>query len=132
MLPSFSEMCVNAEADAIGDRLDNGYIRLYEGTPPDSADAPLTGQRMIAELRFGPDAFPPAVGGLLRANPITSEPSARISGVVAWARLLTASGDVLTDGSVGVFQGNVIIDSLNIVANAVVACLALTYRVPKG
>lgn len=122
---------MNAEADAIGDALDGGYIRLYTGEQPLTADDPASGQ-LIAELRFGPDAFPPAKGGTLTANPIVAEPSAKASATAGWARLLTADGRALMDGSVGVFSATVVISTTNIVKAAVVSCLSLTIRIAKG
>jgi hypothetical protein len=43
---------VNAEADAFARLLDNGYLRIYSGTQPATADTALSGNTLLAELRF--------------------------------------------------------------------------------
>ena len=131
--PKFSNTCVNAEADAVGDALDLGYIRLYDGSQPADADTAVGAQNLLAELRFGADAFPSAVAGLLTANAITSDPSANATGTASWARILASDGTtVWFDGSVGTAAANVILSTTSIVAAAVVSCSALTFQVSKG
>ena len=131
--PKFSNTCVNAEADAIGGALDNGFIRIYDGTQPADADTAVGAQTLLAELRFGADAFPSAVAGLLTANAITSDASANATGTASWARILASNGTtVYFDGSVGTSSANVVIATTSIVAGAVVSCSAFTLQVSKG
>jgi hypothetical protein len=132
-VPKFSNTCVNAEADAVGAALDNGYIRIYDGSQPANADTALSGQQLLAELRFGADAFPSAVAGVLTANAITSDSSADNTGTAAWARILASNGTtVWFDGSVGTASANVILNTTSVVAGAVVSCSSLTFTVSKG
>lgn len=132
-VPKFSNACVNAEADAVGGALNNGFIRLYNGAQPANADTALSGQTLLAELRFGADAFPAAVAGLLTANAITEDPSANATGTATWARILASDGStVWFDGSVDDADANVVIATTSIVAGAVVSCSSLTFQVSKG
>ena len=131
--PKFSNTCVNAEADAVGNALNTGYIRIYDGSQPANADTAVGAQVLLAELRFGADAFPAAVAGLLTANAITSDSSANATGTAAWARILASDGTtVYFDGTVGTSAANVILNTLSIVAGAVVSCSALTLQISKG
>lgn len=131
--PKFSDTMVNAEANAIGAALDLGYIRLYDGAQPANADTAVGAQVLLAELRFGADAFPSAVAGLLTANAITSDASANATGTASWARILASDGTtVWFDGNVGTAATNVIVATTSIVAATVVSCSALTLQVSKG
>lgn len=131
--PKYSNLCVNGEADSIGDALDLGYIRLYDGSQPATADTALGAQTLLAELRFGADAFPAASAGLLTANAITSDASANATGTAAWARILASDGtSTYFDGTVGTSNANVVINSTSIVAGAAVSCSSCTLQVSKG
>lgn len=131
--PKFSDTMVNAEANAIGDALNNGFIRIYDGSQPANADTAVSGQTLLAELTFGADAFPAAVAGLLTANAITSDSSANATGTASWARILASNGTtVWFDGSVGTSNANVVINSTAISAGATVSCSSLTLQVSKG
>ena len=61
--PKYCDTMVNAEANAVGDALNLGYIRIYDGSQPANADTAVGAQNLLAELRFGADAFAAAVGG---------------------------------------------------------------------
>ena len=45
--------------------LDNGYLRIYDGTQPATANTAIGSQVLLAELRFNADAAPVAVNGVL-------------------------------------------------------------------
>lgn len=131
--PKFSNLTVNGEADFIGVAADSGYIRLYDGTQATNADTALGAQVLLAELRFGADAFPAASAGVLTANAITQDSSADATGTASWARILKSDGSsVLFDGSVGTASANVILNTVSIVVGAVVSCSSLTLTVSKG
>jgi hypothetical protein len=109
--PKYSDTMVNAEADAVGNALNSGYIRIYDGTQPANADTAIGVQVLLAELRFAADAFGAASGGTITANAITSDSSANNTGTATWARILATT---------------------SIVAGAVVSCSSLTFTVSKG
>lgn len=131
--PKYSNTMVNAEANAVGDALNSGYIRIYDGTQPTNADTAIGAQVLLAELRFGADAFGAAVAGVITANAITADASANATGTATWARILASDGTtVWFDGTVGTATSNVIINSAAISAGAEVSCTALTFTVGKG
>ena len=131
--PKYSNTMVNAEADAVGNALNSGYIRIYDGTQPTNADTAIGAQVLLAELRFGVDAFGAAVAGVITANAITADASANATGTATWARILASDGTtVWFDGTVGTATSNVIINSAAISAGAEVSCTALTFTVGKG
>lgn len=131
--PKFSNLTVNGEADFIGGAADSGYIRIYDGTQPTNADTAVSTQTLLAELRFGADAFPAASGGVLTANAITDDSSANATGTASWARILKSDGtSVLFDGTVGTSSANVVINSTSIVSGTVVSCSSLTLTISKG
>jgi hypothetical protein len=131
--PKYSDVCVNGEADFVGDALDLGYIRLYNGSQPATADTAVGAQTLLAELRFGADAFGAAVAGLITANAVTADASANATGTATWARILASDGTTTYfDGSVGAASANVVINSTSIVAGAAVSCTSLTLQVSKG
>ena len=131
--PKYSNTMVNAEADAVGNALNSGYIRIYDGTQPTNADTAIGAQVLLAELRFGADAFGAAVAGVITANAITADASANATGTATWARILASDGTtVWFDGTVGTATSNVIINSAAISAGAEVSCTALTSTVGKG
>jgi hypothetical protein len=131
--PKYSDTMVNAEANAVGDALNSGYIRIYDGSQPATADTAVGAQTLLAELRFAADAFGAASGGVITANAITDDSSANATGTAAWARILASNGTtVWFDGSVGTSNANVILNTTSIVSGAVVSCSSLTFTVSKG
>jgi hypothetical protein len=131
--PKYSTTMVNAEANAVGDALNSGYIRVYDGSQPANANTAVSTQVLLAELRFGADAFGAASAGTITANAITSDSSANATGTATWARILASDGTtVWMDGSVGTSDANVILNTTSIVSGAVVSCSAFTFTVSAG
>ncbi len=128
-----SNDAVNAEADALSVLLDNGYLRIYDGTQPATADTALGAQVLLAELRFNADAAPSAVAGMLTFNAITQDSSANNTGTASWFRALKSDGStVLFDGSVGTTGSDMNIVITAIVAGAIVGVTSFVYTVNKG
>ena len=120
----------SAKLNAIRADFDNGYLRIYDSTgtgQPATPDDAVTTQRLLAELRFGATAFPATATGVLTANPLTSDPSANLSGTATWFRCAKADGvTMLHDGTVGTANANAIVATVDIVAAAVVDCASFT------
>ena len=71
-MPMYSDLACQARADNYCARLNNGYFRGYNGTPPANVAAALSGNTMLIENRFAATAFPPATGhGNTTSNPLT-------------------------------------------------------------
>jgi hypothetical protein len=131
--PKFSTTAVNAKADAIGNALDSGYIRIYDGAQPADANTAVGAQNLLAELRFNAAAFPPAVAGVITANAITDDSGANATGTATWARILASDGTtVWFDGTAGTGTVNLVLNTASIVTGAVVSCSAFTLTENPG
>lgn len=129
---SLSTESVNAEADALAALCNNGYIRIYDGTKPATADTAIGAQTLLAELRFGATAFGAAVAGVLTANAITQDSSANDTGTASWCRILKSDGtSEVMDGTVGTSDANLIVSTTAISATVAVSCSSFTHTVAK-
>jgi hypothetical protein len=129
---TMSNAAVNREADGLSSLADNGYLRIYDGTQPSTADSPITTQVLLAELRLGSPAFQPASNGLITANPITPDGDAKATGTASWCRFLAEDGTPLFDGSVGVAGSLININSVSIQQHAVVSVSSYQHTIPRS
>ncbi len=128
-----SSTAVNAQADAMSDLLDNGYLRIYDGTQPANANTAITTQVLLAELRFNATAAPAASSGVLTMNSITQDSSANNTGTATWFRALKSDGStVVFDGSVGTSGCDLNLGSASITSGASVAVTSMTFTVSAG
>lgn len=128
-----SNAAANAEAAALAALLNNGYLRIYSGTKPANANTALSGNTLLAELRFAATAFPAAVAGLLTANAITADSSADASGTASFFRALESDGTtVVMDGTVGTSGTNMIVPTTTITAAQTVSCSSFTHNVQEA
>lgn len=131
--PKRSNAAASAAADAVVDLADNGYIRIYDGSQPANANTAVSGQTLLAELRFGATAFGAASNGVATANAITSDSSANATGTASWFRVLKSDGSsVLWDGSVGTSSADLVLNTVSIVIGGVVSITAMTYTESLG
>jgi hypothetical protein len=123
----------NASADATTTLLNNGYLRIYDGAQPATADTALGAQVLLAELRFNATAFGAAAAGIATANALTADSSANATGTAAWFRALKSDGSsVVFDGSVGTSGADLNLNSVAIQSGAAVSVSAFTYTQPKA
>lgn len=128
-----SNNVVNPQADALSDLADNGYLRIYDGTQPATADTAISTQVLLAELRFNATAAPAASNGVLTFNAITQDSSANNTGTASWFRALKSDGSTaLFDGAVGTSGSDINIATTAIVAGAIVGVSSFVYTVNKG
>jgi hypothetical protein len=131
--PKFSNAAVNAEADAVARLLDNGYFRIYSGTQPATADTALSGNTLLAELRYAATSAPAASAGVLTFNAVTSDTSADATGTASFFRSLKSDGtSAVMDGTVGTSAADAIINSTAIQAGTQVDVTSHTFTVSKG
>lgn len=131
--PQLSLEAVNAQANALAPLLNSGYIRIYEGAQPDSADDAITDQILLAELRFAATAFPAAVAGVLTANAIVADASANATGEAEFARLFKSNGtSPIADGTVGTSDANILLSTTSITVGTAVSIAALVITVPQS
>lgn len=127
-----SNAAVNGKADYISDQLDNGYLRIYDGTRPTNADTAVGAQVLLAELRFNATAAPAASAGVLTFNAITADASANGTGTASWFRALKSDGStVVFDGEVGTSGADLNLNTTSIVTGAEVSVSSFTYTEPK-
>jgi hypothetical protein len=123
---------VNAEADNVCALLNDGYLRIYDGTQPATADTAVSTQTLLAELRFGNPAYGAAAAGVATANAITSDSDANATGTATWFRALKSDGSTsVYDGSVGSSGCDLNLNSAAIQIHAAVAVASLTYTATK-
>lgn len=128
-----SNASASAEADAVCPLLNNGYLRIYDGTQATNADTAVGAQVLLAELRFGATAAGAAVNGVSTFNTITKDSAANATGTATWFRALQSNGTtVVMDGSVGTSGCDLNMNSVAIQANAEVDITSFTYTANKG
>ena len=122
----------NAQLDTTAALLDDGYLRIYDGSRPATGDTALSGQTQLAELRFGNPAFGPASSGVITANLITQDTSADATGLATWYRTYRSDGTTpVFDGNVGTNDENLVMNNANIQANAIIQVSSFTYSQPN-
>lgn len=126
-----TSLAVNAEADAVCKLLDGGYLDLYNGTQPATADSPLNGQVRLARLTFGSPAFAPSFNGVAKSMSIRSDEEAEANGTATWFRAVSADGHNVFDGSVGTTDADLMLNTVNVKQNAIVTISAMTYTATK-
>ena len=123
----------SGQMDDLTPRLDDGYMRIYEGGQPASVDDPLGAVTLLAELRFGMPASPAAVDGVATFNAMTPDAAADATGTAEFARCYESDGvTAVLDCDVGVVNATAIIDTTAIVAGSPVDCTSFQLTQPKG
>lgn len=131
--PKRASASIDAEAAAVTALLNNGYLRVYDGAQPANANAAVTTQVLLAELRWNGTAFGAPSAGVATAAAITADSSANNTGTAAWFRALKSDGTTgVFDGSVGTGTNDIVLNTASIVAAAAVAVAAFTYTANPG
>ena len=115
----------NARADAITTFAGASCkLRIYSGARPATGGAITT---LLAELTCNATFAPAASGGVLTLNAITQDSSADATGTATWGRIFKSDGTtIVLDCSVGTSAADIILNTVNIVAAAAVACTSAT------
>lgn len=128
---NLSDAAANAEANAFGPLLNNGFIELYTGTQPANANTALSGNTLLATLTFGSTAFGSASAGVLTANAITSG-TAVATGTATFARLYKSDGTtVVGDVTVGTSGAGINLNTTSIVSGGLVSVTSYTHTVTE-
>lgn len=131
--PRIPAATANLMLDAgIGSLANSGKLRIYNGPQPLSGGGGIGAAVLLAEFSMNTDAFPPAAGGVITANPITAAVGLA-DGNATWYRLLKNDGTTtLIDGSVGLEVDNpdVIIDDVAIAIGEAVAVVSFSITMP--
>jgi hypothetical protein len=127
-----SDLAANTQLDALAVLANSGYLRIYDGDQPVTADTDITDQVLLAELRMNATAFNASVAGVITAKAITDCASAAHTGTATWFRLLKSDGSTkLWDGSAGTATANLILNSVAIQVGARVQVSSFTHTLPK-
>jgi hypothetical protein len=127
-----SNATASAACDAQTLLLNNGYLRIYGGTKPATADT-ATGESILAELRYNATAFGAASNGVATANALTADSSANNTGTATWFRSLKSDGTtVVGDGTVGTSGADLNLNSVAITSGIEVSVTSHTYTQSKG
>ena len=122
-----SDTAANPAANVVTALVDGGYLRIYSGAQPASANDPATGT-LLVELDFSTPAFGAAVGGVAVANVIGAA-VALATGTAGWYRVVKADGTtVVWDGSVGTSNANLVLNSVAFQSGIAVSITGLTYN----
>ena len=120
-----------AQAAAVATLLNSGYLRIYTGPQPDTADTAITAQLVLATLRFQPEAASSVVDGMATFAPLIPDINADAAGTAVWFRCTTAAGETVFDGSVGEdAPADLIISSVSVNPSFGIAIAQFTYTVP--
>jgi len=131
--PKLSNTSANAAADAVAALMNSGYLKFYTTAQPATADTAVSGQTLLATLRFNATAFGSAVAGVATANAITSDTNAAATGTADWFRILKSDNStVVMDGSLGTSGADINLATTSIVAAGTVSVSAFTYTQSKS
>ncbi len=131
--PKLSESTVNDQAAVFAARFNGGYLKIYDGAQPETADTPITTQKLLASLRFGNPAFSKPSDGSLKANPITKDADAAATGKATWMRVLKSDGVTpIMDGTAGLYGCDLNMKSADIQQHAEVTCDSFAPTIRKA
>ncbi len=81
----------NANLQQDGDRLNNGFLRYYDGPVPIDPDAALAGNTLLAEFALGNPAMGVVSGGARAFSPLSAV-TGLASGTPTFARFFQSDG----------------------------------------
>lgn len=124
---------VNAQAQIIADALNGGYMRIYSGTQPLTANTAISEDAAeLATLNFGTPAFASIVQGQLTANPLTGG-LAIADGIATWFRLYKNDGVTpVLDGNISTTLGNLVLPTTTITTGITIEITNYIHTVVKN
>jgi len=124
-----TQAAANGACNSITALLNSGFLEIYTGTQPATADTGLSGNTLLATLSYGSTAYGSASAGVATANAITSG-TAGNTGTATWFRNYKSDGTTAVwDGTVGTSGCNLNLNSVAISSGATVAVSSLTFSV---
>jgi hypothetical protein len=129
MTVSFTTAVRNARADAITTAIgSSGTLRIYDGTPPASANAALSSNTLLANLALSATYAAGASGGVLTASAISNDASADATGTATFYRILKSDGTtVIEQGTVSTSGADLNLNTTSIVIGGPVAITSKTF-----
>jgi hypothetical protein len=129
-----SDAAANAEAGAFAPLLNAGFLSIYAGTRPSSANNPLgSGNILLATFQFSTVAFGAPVGGVLTANAITAVGAIVGTGIATFARCTKQDAvSVVVDysvGATGLSTAEILFQTTSFIAGAMTSIPSLIHNV---
>lgn len=122
---------VKAIADAIDGGIGAGYVQIYTGAAPATADTAATGT-LLGTVTASDPAFGAPAAGVVTANAMTSDTSADATGTAGYFRSFDSAGNVVTQGTITGTGGggDMELDNVNIVAGGTITINSWTITQP--
>ena len=112
-------------------RRNNGFIRIYSGTKPTTPETALSGNTLLAELRYNATAFGAVVNAVLTAAAITGDTAADATGTATFFRDFASDGTTVEgQGDVATSGSDLNLSSTSIILNGPVNITSLTLAQP--
>lgn len=129
-----AEATRNVRLNAEGNLLDNGYLRIYDGTQAATPETAIGAQVLLAELRFAtPADAANAAAGVMTLSAITDDSAANATGTASWFRALSSDGTtVVLDGTVGTSGANLNFNTVAFVTGALIEVTSFTITDPMA
>lgn len=133
LTPRLSNATVTAKIDAMTALLNGGFLDIYSGTQPATADTAITTQVRLASLALGTPAFGAGVNGVATANPIAADTDIAATATASWYRLWKSDHvSPVADGSVGLAGCNLNLESVALQQHGMIAVDSFALNEPKG
>jgi hypothetical protein len=131
--PQLTDLAANASANAVTALVTGGWIRIYDGVQPATADAAIGAAVLLASVRLAAPAFGPAVGGIAPGNPVTPDLDIDANGTGTWFRAFKSDGTTpVYQGSVGLLGCDLNLSSVTFVLHGSITITQFSYQQPKG
>jgi hypothetical protein len=106
-------------------------IRIYSGTKPATCATALSGNTLLAQLTGNATFAAAASGGVLTLNAITNDSAADATGTASFFRIYDSGGTTCyCQGDVGTSGSDMNLNTVSMVANAVVSITSFTLTAP--
>ncbi len=132
-MSKLSNLCVNTQANSVSKLLGKGKFQIYTGKQPVSVDEKADKQNILAELVFPDPAFNLAIEGLVETTKLKKEEDAKDTGKATWFRCVSAKGQSIIDGSIGLIgsDADLVLSDVEIKKHAEVSISKFSYCVGK-
>lgn len=122
---------LNPIQQAIDAGTENGYIQIYSGLMPTTADTAVTNQVLLATLKFSKPCGAVA-NGVLTMSAITQDEAADATGTATWARIKGGDDGTVMDIDVSIVGGTgaLQLNTTSIVAGGPVFITSFVISIP--
>lgn len=127
-----TNLAANTATDTLCVLLNSGFLDVYDGTQPTTADTAITTQIRLASMPFSATACGASSAGVATANAITADTDADATGTATWFRAWKSDHTTkVLDGSVGTSSGDLRLATTTIAQHDTVSISTFTVTTPK-